>query len=239
MPAFRPRVAVVLGGIVVVVLAVAGVALWMPATQSSTPRMLGSETGDREPAAAPGGSGDERVAGLPAAGAGTTAPSESLVPDDPLGAEYNGWAAVDLEAVRAAMPNNIYWKMSAPTKDPEVLRQRQEERDRWNVEYGKVLSNTATEEEIDAYYASRDRLYSDYIEFVTHILENYGTSLSLQDLGLLKVAAELNLARLEEIPRQIAEAKERRRAHEAAREAWLRDQAAFQATQPAGDPPVN
>jgi hypothetical protein len=146
---------------------------------------------------------------------------------DPLAGSDNGWAAVDLDAVRAAMPDNIYWEMSAPTQDPEVLRRREEERARWNTAYGKVLSNTATEEEIHAYYDHRDRLASDYIEFITHVLENYGESLSLRDIGLLKVAAELNLARLEEIPRQVAEALERRKAHEAAREAWLRDQAAF------------
>ena len=63
--------------------------------------------------------------------------------------------------------------------------------------------------------------------FDAAILENYGEQLTIRDLGLLKVAVELNLARLEEIPRQIAEAHERRRAHEAAREAWRRDQLEF------------
>ncbi len=38
-------------------------------------------------------------------------------------------------------------------KTPKSSAQREEERARWNVEYGKVLSNTATDEEIDAYYA--------------------------------------------------------------------------------------
>lgn len=147
---------------------------------------------------------------------------------DPLLGSDNGWAAVDLEAVRAAMPENLYWKMGVPTKDPEILRWREEERARWNVEYGKVLSNTATEEEVVAYFEHRDRLASDYVEFITHILENYGRSLTLRDVGLLKVAAELNLARLEEIPRQMAEALERRKAHAAVREAWRRDQALFE-----------
>jgi hypothetical protein len=147
--------------------------------------------------------------------------------DDPFAGDANGWAHVDLEAVRAAMPDNIYWRMSAPTKDPDVLREREEERARWNVEYGKVLSGTATEEEIYAYYEHRDRLASDYVEFITHILESYGERLALRDIGLLKVAVELNLARLEEIPRQIAESLELRKEKAAVREAWLRDQAAF------------
>lgn len=103
------------------------------------------------------------------------------------------------------------------------------------MEYGKILSNTATEEEILAYYAERDRLYSDYVAFATYILENHGEQLSIRDLGLLKVAVELNLARLEEIPRQIAEANERRKAHQAPREAWLRDQADFAGGAKPGD----
>ena len=141
--------------------------------------------------------------------------------------EPNAWAAVDLDAVRRALPDNIYWTMSAPTKDEDVLRERAEERARWNAAYGKVLSNTATEQEIDDYYAHRDRLASDYIQFATYILENYGTQLTIRDLGLLKVAVELNLAALEQIPREIEEAQRRRIAHQRAREAWLRDQAEF------------
>jgi hypothetical protein len=90
-----------------------------------------------------------------------------------------------------------------------------------------VLSNTASEEEIVAYYTHRDRLASDYVQFASHVLENYGHDLSIRDLGLLKVAVELNLARLEEIPREMAEAQERRKAHEKAREEWRRDQEAF------------
>lgn len=165
---------------------------------------------------------DEDAPGLPPADGGP----EPGAPENPFD-EPNAWAAVDLEAVRRAMPDNLYWRMSSPTKDENVLRERAEERARWNEAYGKVLSNTATEQEIDDYYAQRDRLASDYIQFATHLLENYGTQLSIRDLGLLKVAVELNLAQLEEIPRQIEEAQRRRVAHQQAREAWLRDQAEF------------
>jgi hypothetical protein len=171
------------------------------------------------------------VAGLPPQDGGAPGTAEALDPlgEDPFAGADNGWAKVDMEAVRAAMPDNLYWTMSVPTKDPDVLAERERERARWNVEYGKVLSNTATEEEIHAYFEHTDRLASDYIQFITHILENYGEDLTLRDIGLLKVAAELNLGRLEEIPRQMADALERRKAHEAAREAWLRDQEAFAA----------
>jgi hypothetical protein len=63
------------------------------------------------------------------------------------------WSAVDLDAVRDAMPGNLYWRMSAPTSDEELICWREEERARWNQEYGKVLSGNATEEEIEGYYA--------------------------------------------------------------------------------------
>jgi hypothetical protein len=144
------------------------------------------------------------------------------------------WDHVDLDAVRAVMPDNMYWRMSAPTKDPEIIRQREEERERWNVEYGKVLSNTATAEEIDAYYALRQRLMNDNIAFAGYLLAAYGQKLPEQDVALLKLAVKLNLARLEEIPRQITEAQQRREEHDAARRAWLEDQRAFEQKQADG-----
>jgi hypothetical protein len=138
------------------------------------------------------------------------------------------WAKVDLEEIRKAMPDNLYWKMAAPTTDPEVQRARDEERARWNVEYGKVLSNTATAEEIDAYYAQQQRLSTDYLEFLVYLGTHYAEVIPQQDVGVLKLAGELHLARLEEIPRKIAEAHERREAHEAVRRAWLEEQKAFE-----------
>jgi predicted transcriptional regulator len=45
---------------------------------------------------------------------------------------------------------------------------------------------------------------------------------------LLELARELHLARLEEYPRNLSDALQRRDAHEAARRAWLEDQAKFE-----------
>jgi len=137
------------------------------------------------------------------------------------------WSVVDLKALQKELPDNLYWKMASPTSDPAVIEERDAERARWNVEYGKVLSNTATADEVDTYYAYRYRLSSDYVQFATYLLADYGDDLAPRDVGLLKVAIELHLARLEEIPRQIAEAHERREAHDAARRAWLESEAAF------------
>jgi hypothetical protein len=107
------------------------------------------------------------------------------------------------------------------------MARRGETRARWNTEYGKILSNTASAEEIDAYYAERQALAQDYVDFATYLLATYGEQLTVRDVGLLKVAIELNLARLERFPRDIADAHERRAAHDAARRAWREQQDLF------------
>ncbi|MBY0277677.1 hypothetical protein K2Z84_20270 [Candidatus Binatia bacterium] len=217
----RPLHWLLLGGAIVAAVLV-GVALrtqrtTRPAAAPAVPEPVTAARSADDPHGAA-----ESAVGLPPADGGAVPESA----EDPLD-EPNTWAAVDLEAVRRAMPDNLYWRMSSPTRDEAVLRERAEERARWNEAYGKVLSNTATEQEIIDYYAHRDRLASDYVQFATYILENYGEQLSIRDLGLMKVAVELNLATLEQIPRQIEEAQQRRVAHEQAREAWRRDQADF------------
>lgn len=166
--------------------------------------------------------------------AGATAPLEEA-DGDPIAdmdASAQAWAAVDLDEMRTMMPDNLYWTMGFPTKDPAVLEQREAERARWNTEYGKVLSNTATPEEIDAYYAERERLSRDYAAFAGFLLMKYSDKLPKRDAALLKLSVELHLARLQEIPRQVLEAHERRKKQEAIRQAWLEEQKGFE-----GGPP--
>ena len=139
------------------------------------------------------------------------------------------WEGVDLDEVRKALPDNLYWQLAAPTQDPKLLEWRDAEHDRWNVEYGKVLSGTGTEDEVRAYYDHRARVSGDYVEFATYLLDHYGGQLPEQDVGLLKLARQLHLARLEEIPRKVEEALDHQRAQAAARAAWLADQAQFDA----------
>ena len=157
-------------------------------------------------------------------------PLASLATDDPRGP----WAQVDLDQARADLPDNLYWELSMPTRDPDLIEARREERTRWNEEYGKVLSGTATEEEVLAYYEHRQRLHRDSVEFAHYVLERYRDTLSAQDASLLELASTLHTARLQELPRELADALARREAHEAVRRAWLEDQAAFEAELPDG-----
>lgn len=225
---------VVAAGVVLAFLA--GVAPWRDVRRRTEPAAEGPTSAPVDPPVNPP-SRDRPAAPRP----GDTPPGPEAN-DDPSAsgplaalADESGrrWAMVDMTAVRAAMPDNLYWTMSVPTKDPTVLRQREEERERWNAEYGKVLSGTATEQEVRAYYTHRQRLSIDYVEFATHLLTHYGQQLPEQDVGMLKLAVKLHLARLEEIPRQIAESVERSKAHDAARQAWIKEQEAFEGKSPA------
>jgi hypothetical protein len=221
--------------VVALAASIIAVAVWL-ALRGGEPLPLPERTGvaavrsPRREAAEPGGE-------AAASGPRRTPAARLPAPDaEALGAEgsaeleeegFGSWEEVDLEAVRAAMPDNLYWKLSAPTQDPRLIEERAAERARWNVEYGKILSGTASEEEIRAYFDHRARLSGDYVEFVTHVLDHYEETLPERDVGLLKLARRLHQARLEEIPRKVEEALERKREQDAAREAWRRDQALF------------
>lgn len=198
-----------------------------PAAQVSTPPPAAANGSRAEEPGAAHGSQDQgfvpggRERGVPAMPEGSDPDFESAL----------RWSAVDLDAVRDALPDNLYWEMSAPTTDPAEIARREEERDRWNREYGKVLSGTATEEEIDAYFALRRTISEDAIAFSDHLLDQYGDVLPERDVGLLELARRLHRARLEEMPRRMADARERKREQDRLREAWLADEAAFESAQ--------
>jgi len=143
-------------------------------------------------------------------------------PEPPL-----GLGAVDLEEVRAALPDNLYWQTSAPTTDPALLEEREREKAVRNELYGKILSGTGTDTEILDYYDQRMRASTDAVQFADYLLEHYGSDLTDQDQTLLHVARRLHLARLEEIPRRLQEARERRAAQDEARRQWLEEEAEF------------
>lgn len=157
-----------------------------------------------------------------------TAPSAE--PGDAPGAEPGGVSGaepagdgeypVDLEALRAKMPDNLYWKHGAPTDDPLLLQQRAEEEERWNELFGEVQAGTATEEEIREYYDHKRRLSEDYLAFATAVLDEHRGELPERDEGLYELSQKLHRKRLEEIPRKIEEALARKREQDERRAAW-------------------
>lgn len=244
MPRGRSRILILL---VFAFLAGAGAAVLLgrmdpvaPPPVPETPRPLAHDAAAPEPPEAATGapSREQDPAGSPAAPGEDLADSPEPTGFDPSESSQDAfamaWAQVDLDAVRAALPDNLYWTTSVPAQDPQVIEARAQERARWNEAWGKVLSNTATPEEIHAYYAHRQRVSEDAIAFANYLLNHYSAVIPERDQGLLDLAVRLHLARLEEIPRQITDALSRAEAHAASRAAWLEQQAAFAAGAPDG-----
>jgi hypothetical protein len=127
---------------------------------------------------------------------------------------------VDLVKLRAKLPDNLYWQLGAPTQDPQTLQMRAEEEMRWNELFGKVESNTASEEEIHRYYDHRQKLSEDYIEFASVVLKEYKDKLPERDQGLYELSINLHRGRLAEIPKKTEDALTRKRAADQRREDW-------------------
>jgi hypothetical protein len=166
------------------------------------------------------------VPGVPKAPEGSSSGSQPAPESDP-GQLASAWETVDMEEIRRAMPENTFWTMSAPTTDERIIQDREEERARWNEAYGKVLSGNASEEEIRGYYAHRQRLSADYVEFTSYVLDHYQDDLSDQDLGLLELARRLHLARLAGYAKETQRALDRKTEQDELRAKWLADQAEF------------
>ncbi|HZI09344.1 MAG TPA: hypothetical protein VE153_03070 [Myxococcus sp.] len=131
---------------------------------------------------------------------------------------------VDMERLREKLPDNLYWEVAAPTKDPDVLKKREAESLRRNDMYGKVLSGMATEAEIHEYYGYRRKLSEDFLAFATTVLSEYGGELPERDRGLYELSIQMHRTRLEELPRQEAESLAHREAQQRRREAWRQGQ---------------
>lgn len=127
---------------------------------------------------------------------------------------------LDFESLQRRTPDSLYWLLAAPTDDPAVLEARAQARRRRNEQFGKVVSNTASVEEIHDYYAYRRKLSEDYIEVLQLILDEHGDDLSERDTGLFELTVSMHSARLAEIPSKLAEALERKAEHDRVKEEW-------------------
>lgn len=134
--------------------------------------------------------------------------------------EPSGPYPVDLDALRAKLPDNLYWDTGVPTKEPAELRRRAEVEAKWNTLFGKVQANEATEAEVQQYYEHRRKVSEDAISFATTMLADYGDKLPSQDRGLLELSVRMHRTRLSELPRQQEEALARREAHAQRQREW-------------------
>ncbi len=127
---------------------------------------------------------------------------------------------VNLETLRAELPRNRYWLDSAPTNDPEVLKRREAEAASWNDLHGKVLSGTATSDEIRTWVEHRRQVSEDAIAFAQRVLDEHGSELPDRDRGLLELAIDMHRTRLAELPRQESEAEARKVEQDRRRAEW-------------------
>ena len=182
-------------GLALLVVVVALVLFWRAASCSKDEERVSIAPGVEAP---PSTSSSATPPSLPA-------PDQDIDPDEepPTTLPTDGAAPypVDLEAMRASMPDNLYWVLGAPTKDPAVLRMREERARSSNELYGKVLSTTATEEEIERYYSERQRVSGDYIQFAERVLAEHREELPEEHIGMYELSLRLHRARLDQIPR--------------------------------------
>lgn len=118
---------------------------------------------------------------------------------------------VDLEDLRARLPDNRYWELGAPTTDPEVTRARAERKKRDNELFGRTQTGEATEAEIRAYYTERRRISEDYLRLSLVVLAEKSDQLPERDIGMFELSAKMHRDRLVQIERDLADALARRR----------------------------
>lgn len=157
-----------------------------------------------------------------------TAARAASIPEEPVPyIEGLVYGEIDLREARELMPDNVYWQIGSPTKDPALLAEREAERQRRNEEYGKVLAGDASEDEVRAYYDYKTRLSKDYLEFSEFMARRHRDSKNEQFIGMLELATKMHAARLAELPAELEDALRRSREREKIREDWRRQQEEF------------
>ncbi len=140
-------------------------------------------------------------------------PSASLpqapAPGEP--ADPTAHYPVDLDDLRARLPDNRYWELGAPTSDPAVAKARAERARRDNEVFGRTQTGEATEPEIRAYFAERRRISEDYLRLSVLVLQEKADQLPERDRTLFALSAKLHQERLTQIERDLADALARRR----------------------------
>jgi hypothetical protein len=192
--------------------------------------MPGSRPDDAGPAETP--AADDPVAETATAGrerasrshtsSRAASPQAAPVLEQPEYIEGLVWGEIDLREAKALMPDNLYWKNGAPTKDPEVLAARDEERRRRNEEYGRVLAGDANEDEVRAYYDYKKKLSADYLEFSEFMSRRYRNSENKEFIGMLELAMKMHAQKLKDLEGELEASIQKSRDAARAREEWQR-----------------
>jgi hypothetical protein len=146
------------------------------------------------------------------AAASSEDPPASLVADLP--------GQVDLDWLRARLPGNRYWSLGVPTDDIGVASERAEYARLKNELYGKILSGTGTDDDIERYFDERKSLLADYAEVARVALEEGGDQLSERDRNLFQLALKMDQDRFDALPRERDDAIARKQLQDKRRAEW-------------------
>src|SRR4051794_31102432 len=141
-------------------------------------------------------------------------PSADVTHPPDLATESIGHAEpypVNLDALRARLPDNRYWALGAPTSDPVVAGARAERARRDNTAFGRIQASEAAPGEIRAYYAERRAISKDYLELAELVLAEQGDRLPERARGMFERGAPWPRPRPGQTARAGAAARARRR----------------------------
>lgn len=148
---------------------------------------------------------------VPGSSAGSGAGSSSAPPADigfssatPEGEQAS--YPIQLERLRAKIPENRYWELDAPTSDVEVAKQRAAKAKARNDLLGRITANEASPDEVRAYYDERRRISKDYLELALRVLNGEAGEVSERDRGMFELTANLHRARLKQADRDQSDA---------------------------------
>ena len=156
-------------------------------------------------------------------------PEQEVDPADAYDAKAEAWAKVDLEEVRDAIPNNLFWTMSAPTVDEALLAERDAKREELKTIETKMMARLATDQEIRDYYSYQTKLSEDYVIALTEIINRYGHVIPDDDYSGQTLARTLHLSKLQEMPSKLTQALEQRQKFLADKAEWMADKDAYRA----------
>ncbi|WP_156493471.1 hypothetical protein [Oleiphilus sp. HI0125] len=156
-------------------------------------------------------------------------PPQDYDPELAYDAKMEAWSKVDLDVVREATTDNLYWTMAAQTDDPSIVEAREAKRAELKAIETKMMARHASEQEIRDYYAYQEKLSEDYVIVLTEILERYGNVLPEDDYAGQALARTMHLNKLQEMPNKISRALEQRQIFIDQKQEWMADKDAYRA----------
>ncbi|MEO1171484.1 MAG: hypothetical protein AAFX94_05445, partial [Myxococcota bacterium] len=110
--------------------------------------------------------------------------------------------------------------LGAPTEDADTLERRKRWKEHNATLKGRIVSGTASDEQIEEYFLRREQMSQDFVAFATRVLEEYGEALPEEELGLYGLSVRMHTTRLEGLPAEKERAYARKALQDERRREW-------------------